>query len=252
MALPGKILYKLSEVAERWGKTEDDLMHFAAQRVLVLSCWFDGYAVIPHIPFEIFGKIIGKEKHLKGTWHESYVQEWATVDGMFIKGLLGHKGRGARVDWLGSKAHHLLYPVEGPLDMKHFNSSLEFAIAKLESPFTVSRTDLVVMAEEVARLETEHTELRPEDAGTLPTTVSPLNDEALRRPLTESRHTGRILTGWRAIAKHLEVSVSTAKRYAKGRSWPRPGPTGKPTTTSAELDDWRLSTSKKKKNRGAK
>lgn len=55
-----------------------------------------------------------------------------------------------------------------------------------------------------------------------------------------------ILVGWKKISDHLGVSVSTAKRYAKGRGWPKPGLTGKPTTTTTELDKHLRTVSKKK------
>lgn len=60
---------------------------------------------------------------------------------------------------------------------------------------------------------------------------------------------GKILVGWKNIAAHLGVSESTAKRYSKGRGWPRPNPTGRPTTTAAELDQYLLTVSKKKKKK---
>jgi len=62
-------------------------------------------------------------------------------------------------------------------------------------------------------------------------------------------HQGKILPGWKAIAEYLNVSESTAKRYSKGSRWLRHGPTGKPTTTTAELDAWQLSPPQKKKNK---
>lgn len=36
--LPGRIFYKLAELAERWNKSEDDLLHLAAQGSLRVTC----------------------------------------------------------------------------------------------------------------------------------------------------------------------------------------------------------------------
>lgn len=79
-------------------------------------------------------------------------------------------------------------------------------------------------------------------------TVPYFNEEAVP-PSTTPFYTGEILIGWKAIAAHLKVSVASAKRYAKGQPWPKPGPTGKPTTKTTELDNYLLSVSKKKKKR---
>lgn len=38
VGLPGRMYYKLAELAERWGKEEDDLLHLAARGVLRITC----------------------------------------------------------------------------------------------------------------------------------------------------------------------------------------------------------------------
>lgn len=248
-------LYSLAAVAKRWGKTEEDLLNMGASRSLVLSCWFEGYAVHRPISMKELGLKLKELKLPSGALISGFLKEYAAVLCLDIQGLLAPGDRQVRVDWL--HFHHregFFYPVEGPLEKVLFESELEFAAAKHTSPFKISRSDLVIMAEEVARMEAEHQELFPGDAGPLPSPshVSPLDEEPLHPPSTAPMHMGRILTGWKTIAKHLGVVESTAKRYAKGSPWPHPGPTGKPTTTTTELDSWRLSISKKKKNRGAK
>jgi len=50
-----------------------------------------------------------------------------------------------------------------------------------------------------------------------------------------------ILTGWKRIQEHLGgVSEKTAKKYAKMGGWLRHTPTNLPTTTTAEIDKWRI------------
>lgn len=49
---------------------------------------------------------------------------------------------------------------------------------------------------------------------------------------------GRWLTGWKSIAKHLDVSVSTAQRMA-WKGMPVLWEGRKPVAWSAEIDSWR-------------
>ena len=88
-----------------------------------------------------------------------------------------------------------------------------------------------------------------QDSGSLRIAVSQA-EEVDTEPV-ESVPTGKVIVGWKGIANHLEVSESTAKRYSRGAKWPTPGPAGRPTTTTDELDKWRLPARNKKKKRGA-
>lgn len=116
---------------------------------------------------------------------------------------------------------------------------------RIVEPFPVNSKSLFISREALASLKVEKI--------TNLTGPSEINHCTCEDPDTVTKftpiHSGLILTGWKAIANHLQVSVSTAKRYSKqkGSRWLRSSPSGRPITTTNEIDTWRLTTPKKKK-----
>jgi len=50
---------------------------------------------------------------------------------------------------------------------------------------------------------------------------------------------GRWLSGWKSIARHFQVSVSTARRWAEDRKMPVVRGAGTVSAEIASLDEWR-------------
>lgn len=246
------LFFTLSELAERWDRTEKGLLHAAAAGILPLSFWYDGpvrsrqlkaygdfggYGRID--PWAIYGALV----HGYSSVHVTTL----TVDSLTVRKELGDDPSYVDFEnYLNDGGLLGVIPTDTLL-LERDPLGPDKGKPRLPRPCPDLLQDCVVLAEDVARLEKE----RP--AALFGDAIETRQDN--EHPPTPSHipaQIGRVLTGWLAIAKHLDCSVSTAKRRAKGCHWPQTGPTGKPTTTTAELDAWQLSPQKKKKSRGAK
>jgi len=225
MSLPRKLFCKLPELAKKWNTTDLHILSWGAEDQLAISACLN----ILKAPW-------GGKDFFEGTLRQQVFVRIKSSD--LLKFALGSHTVKA-----GS-----FYDDEGNI-ITH-SDWVALASIFLPSDLTIHLDDLLIRTDEIDRMEAKYPELSTVELSLLsaPVTALSFNGEVLSTPV----HKGQILIGWKAIAGYLEVSVSTSKRYARGCRWPLAGPTGKPTTTTAELDAWRLSTSKQQKKRGAK
>lgn len=148
MALPGKIFYRLPEVAERWNKEEDELLQWGASNLLEFSVAYSGGPLLPlndqihaahkrnepilttNAPIASRGYLPLPGKSIFTILHEGEViPVFADKEGSFV---------------VGAKSVILKDNVQGYRLIDHPKFTAE---------------DLVIIAEEVTRMEVDHPEL---------------------------------------------------------------------------------------------
>lgn len=224
--------HELAELADRWGKTEKDILKEAYAGRLALSIFVNQLCLI-------------EKEEGKAPLYENYsgigiilpvdAGRFVFAEYLELKEFIGADGR-AR-----------LFAEEGVTVKRAIGGAQRNDCV---APLLCDRSRLLVTGEEYLRYLNENpgiekaeiacgrSVLRPENVG--------VSSAILRNP-----QGSRFLTGWKAIQVYLgDVSESTARRYAKAGKWLRESDTGKPTTTTFEVDDWRINTAKKKKKAG--
>jgi hypothetical protein len=129
MILPGRLFYTLGEAAERWGKTEDDLLHWAAAGKMKLCVNLDG------ITPEAGG--------------QSLFTGW--VDLVLPKEISGFLPSNETAHF--STFHHYGKPDSDVFRLRKNTGEVFFV------PF--ERAEVAVRGVEVSRMEEEHSELLP-------------------------------------------------------------------------------------------
>lgn len=140
-----KVFYKLSELAQRWEKTEIDILHMAAAGDLMLSFWHDGLVM-----YDATGSKTTTVAGVQTTLLESKFG----ISTQRFKGLLN-----VRVDEL-----MLLISCGGPVDDWSVEGELNAITQDGRGLLCASRAEisistLLIMAEEAARYETKRPEL---------------------------------------------------------------------------------------------
>lgn len=220
-------ILRLSDLAHKTGLTEGDLLTMALAGEIYLSVNYSGHYTARRFKDHPPGTAINEDERFQLVTH-------GKTSGQFL--FIGESDAGRFIS-LGPSEGITVARLLGADGMIYTLTDAEHK----PTPCVFSRSGLVVMPEEYSRIKVDK---------------KPQRDNARPDPVVP-KEIGRVLTGWKEITAHMGASVSTAKRYAKqakreGEPWLTAGPTGKPTTTTAALDAWRLSSPKKKNNRGAK
>lgn len=146
MALAERIFYTLPELAMRWGKSEDDLIHLAAAGSLPLSISYEGYiSGLPVWSCQGFLSLYPHDaaKFLLGNKPEVEISRFYDPD----------------CDPNSPRKHF------SPITLPENHESLEDAAQNaVPTKLKVARTDLVVMARAVTRLEAEQPEFLAQGA----------------------------------------------------------------------------------------
>ena len=141
MDLVERIFYTLPELTKRWGKSEDDLIHMAAAGALPMSIGYEGY--ISGLP----------------AWS---CQGFLTLYSHDVaKFLLGNKpvvqvSRFYDPDCAPDSSRKHFSPITLPENFENLEEAVQSAVP---TKLKIARTDLVVMAHAVARLEAAQPEL---------------------------------------------------------------------------------------------
>lgn len=174
MELPGPVFYKLSELAKRWRKTEDDLLHLALRFVLKINClkmlsFVDDRTIEGDPNSPNFLKAPRNTKSYKvpnSNYPISYgsllqlLTEQAVVPTLtiFSKDIdpfdIANDGKMKTVDMFNNGMVNAIPVTMGDDGRYRFVFDPEPRI---------TRSDLAVMAEEVARLEAKYPELLHHD-----------------------------------------------------------------------------------------
>ena len=229
-----KEFFWLSELAEKWNRTEDFILQMAAAGRLRLSAWWgDEYW----------------EASSDGEWWggdpgDGLLNDFINIDTINAKQLLlnpsvdkergviivgCHTRCGRKICLISEKNRKIFdkHKAREPINEADF------------FPFFHYRS-MVVLVDEVNRVEAEYADIRDEQIFQNQNQQTQGEDDSavLMHPVGS-----QMLTGWNEIGKYLGVSESTAKRYANAGKWLRHTKTNRPITTTYEIDEWRRKTS---------
>lgn len=246
-AIPDTIFHKftVAQLAARWRRTEDDILSMLEAGDMSAYCWYEGYV---HSLLQ------------RPDVAAHYYKGWVSVNRDFSCHLL--LGKETALSYFSPFIEPPYSDVPKPDEREENRIDVFFPMQQIndnppdysEALFSISKGNIIIMGHDVERMEEKNPELLI--GGACGNRVNGLVTQPTLTPLEASAATpscsGQIMVGWKDIAKYLKVSVSTAKRHAKGSRWLHHGPAGKPTTTTAKLDAWLLSPPMKKKKRGAK
>lgn len=216
MTIIDKSFFKLSELAGRWGKTEDDILHMLEAGLMPAYFWHEGYV-------ESLLRKPGRRYLFKG-----FVRADHPVP---LQLLLGKKAEIVHLcpysEPFGPDRMDLLSPMQQLID-----DTLE----DITTPLLVAVTDLVVMAQDVERMEEADPNLTKNKRKQTVPTILP---EPKADLITISDE--KALMGRQAIADYLGVSVTTIKNYMKNAHFPAFPQGGLRCAYPSELESWRQS-----------
>lgn len=231
MALTKRIFYTLPELAMRWRKSEDDLIHMAAAGGLPLSIIYEGHVSgLPVWSCQGFLSLYPHDaaKFLLGNKPEVEISRFYDPD----------------CDPNSPRKH--LFPITLPENYEDLEEAVQSAVP---TKLKITRADLVIMARAVIRLEAEQPELlaqgtpvvstaSKEAESAFPDVETDLADKKGGSP-KGGLHNEIPLMGRKGIANYLGVSESTVKNYMKDRTFPHFSQGGLKCAMPSELDAWR-------------
>jgi hypothetical protein len=211
-----RLFYKLDELSERWGITENQILQMAASGSLTLSIFWTGYYW---------------EEDTPGKWkpgNHGPLNDWVTLGRIHAIELATNTAPEGQV---GIEIHSC-FKIDGTkiLPILPYSSKLdpkgEHDIKNTVFCPTIQRQALCVMCSEVTRLEKREPEI-----------LDLTKDNIITRKRED------MLRGQKAIANYLGVSPSTLKNWRATR-WHSPpiekdGPNGMIVAYKPELDRWR-------------
>jgi hypothetical protein len=232
--------FKIPELAKRWGKTEDEILHMLEADLMPSYFWYEGYV-------ESILRMPGKRYHYKG-----FVQTGRNIP---FRLLLSQD---ASITYLcpysepfgPDKTDSLI-----PMELSH-KDTLEY----ISDPISVHVTDLVVMSHDVDQLEEFHPELTEKNSLQLEPSIPPVQivalpvkaePEVVVKTDAESLNSATLkenekpLMGRKAIAGYLNVSVSAIKNYKNEKRFSYFKQGGLICAYPSQLDAWRQSKNKK-------
>jgi hypothetical protein len=220
-------MYTLEELAERWNKTENDIIRMAVAGKIILSAWYSGYVLV-YYPLED-----NLTRVCSGSYCNIRISGTIDIQSRDICGLIAASADPVLIHSTEVEGVEYIFSEDSPSPIFSEESR-----NKPYRSFALTREQLLITPENLEAAETKYPEL---------VSGVPKNNPQLPQIPIISREPEKPLKTIKAIAEYCEVHESTVKTWRKQyKDFPASTPgSGTVTALPSELNGWMVRRGKK-------
>jgi hypothetical protein len=225
-------MYTLEELAERWNKTENDIIRMAVAGKIILSAWYSGYVLVysPPEPEDD----VGEWKRVRwGSYWNTNFSGPIDIQSHDLCGFIAASADPVLIHCAEVEGVEYIFSEDSPIGVFSEESR-----NKPYRSFALTREQLLITPESLEAAETKYPEL---------VSGVPKNNPQLPQIPIISREPEKPLKTIKAIAEYCEVHESTVKTWRKQyKDFPASTPgSGTVTALPSELNGWMVRRGKK-------